>query len=308
MHKRNTIKDFFTFSKGERNGIIFLSVLIILLIFAPLFISKFFRNIPDEDRMFLTQVDSFFDALEPNSHVDVHASDGLIENEEIPTHKKKSLFEFDPNTIRFDELLDLGLSPKQARTVLNYRNKGGKFRVPEDFAKIYTIEKETYNKLRPWIKIESLSDSRNDENVKPKTESFKKNKVYVELNSADTSDLMRIKGIGKVYACRIIDYRNRLGGYYSFDQLKEVWGMPPDVISLISDQVWIDSLKIQKINLNSVTFEELMKNPYLNEYQAKAVIYFRNKVGLIKEPGELVVNKILPDDKFLKLKRYLFAN
>ena len=110
-----------------------------------------------------------------------------------------------------------------------------------------------------------------------------------EQTPSGTLELRKIKGIGKILARRIIAYRELLGGYTNIKQLNEVYGIKPDLVKDISAQITIDTTRIRLINLNLITFEDLKKHPYLNEFQAKAIIYYRGKMKNIKN----VANELL---------------
>jgi competence protein ComEA len=202
----------------------------------------------------------------------------------------------------------LGLSVKQANVVANYRKNGGKFYRPDDFKKVYVIDSVVFRKLEPWIRITTIA---NEYYGMPKVDSLSSRNVtpiIVELNSTDTLELVKVKGIGRVFARRIIAYRNLLGGYVDIHQLNEVYGIKKELVSSISAQIAIDTTKIRKIDLNQVAFEDLKKHPYISDYQAKAIVYYRSKVEKIKDKNELIKNKIIPNEKYQKIKSYLTVN
>ncbi|MGD9976646.1 MAG: ComEA family DNA-binding protein [Bacteroidales bacterium] len=293
------LKHFLSYSKGERNGTIILSVILLVLIVAPtLFREVIFTGSVSNGETY-ERVDSFFNSLqyvEPEKgYVDKH----FAISEELPTGNEAKPFFFDPNTVSIDSLVDLGLSPRQAQVVVNYRSKGGRFYSAADLSKIYGIDSVTFNRLRPWVQISavvSLSDS---------TTAKIAEKLYIELNVADTFLLTKLRGIGRTFARRIIVYRDLLGGFYSTDQLSEVYGLKPDLLEAIKPYVWVDSAAIKRVNLNLVSYEELKNHPYLTSYQVKAIIYYRSKRGTIASTDELLHNKILPADKYEKIKPYL---
>lgn len=301
--KSSGIKEFMTFSRGERNGVLVLLILIIVLISAPFFYRSFINSPSPDNSPFNAKVDSFFSSLEMKPNDSLLVKSNVIENEELKQKKESKLFFFDPNNAKVDELVQLGLSLKQAHVIENYRAKGGLFRTPKDFAKVYVIDSFLFKRLKPWIRINTLAQS---SKPKFKTDSIiVKEKVLVELNSADTLELLTINGIGRAYASRIIAYRNLLGGYATIQQLLEVYGVKTELVDKISDFITIDSTKVITININLVSYEELKKHPYISDYQAKAIIYYRSKVGALKKLEELVENKILPNEKFLKIRNYL---
>jgi len=228
-----------------------------------------------------------------------------LEDEVIETIKNRKNFFFDPNTVTVDELVMLGLSVKQANIVEKYRSKGGRFHTPEDFAKIYVIDSANFKRLKPWIAINQLALELQPKSKKDSLPTVDTTPLIIELNSADTLELVKIKGIGKVFARRIVAYRNLLGGYVNIRQLNEVYGIRPELVTSISSQIIIDSTKIKLININRITYEDLKKHPYISEYHAKAIIYYRGKVGNIKSKYELLENKVLTKEKYGNIRSYI---
>ncbi len=251
-------------------------------------------QIPDE---IIAQADSFFTTLKYNPTVNAIEPLTGIEAEINPP-KQVHLFHFDPNTISLDSLIELGLSRKQAEVFVKYRLKGGKFRTADDLDKIYVLDSALNQKLKPLVQIITHVDS-----IHP-TERVSE-PITIELNSADTISLLKLKGIGKNFAKRIVSYRTLLGGFYSIEQLTEVYGITNELLEQIRPSIWVDSLKIQYINLNLVRYEELRAHPYISNYQAKAIVYYRSQKGSIKTVDELWQNKLIPWERFVKLKPYL---
>ncbi|MGE0077299.1 MAG: ComEA family DNA-binding protein [Bacteroidales bacterium] len=297
---KNGLKNYFTFTRGEQNGIIVLSVILLLVILFNVFLRGIVTSKSNLDPANYEKIDSFFSSLEyvaPNKTDEVEHS---VLKEELVVKRMPKLFYFNPNTVDVDSLIDLGLSVKQAKVVVNYRNKGGRFRKPEDFAKIYAIDSATFQRLKAWIKIPEIVLKSDSTAIKPELE-----KIYIDINSADSVMLTKLKGIGRSYARRIVAYRNLLGGFYSIDQLTEVYGLNPATVSSIQSNIWVDSSRIRKLNLNLISYEELKCHPYLTDYQAKSIVYYRSKLKIIQNIEELVDNKLVPPDCFEKIKPYL---
>jgi competence protein ComEA len=306
--KRSNIKEYFTFSRGERNGVIILIILIFILLFSPMIYRSFFTSMPSNNSDFYVQVDSFFSSVTMKPDDVAKTITNPIEKEEIEIKRVDKLFYFDPNSITLDELVLLGLSVKQANVIEKFRNKGGKFYTAEDLAKVYVIDSAKFKKLKPWIKIDKLALDRHSRLPKDSSIKVEKKPIIVDLNRADTTELTKIKGIGRVFARRIVAYRDLLGGFVSITQLSEVYGIKPELVSSMLSQVIIDSTRIKPINLNLISYEDLRKHPYLTEFQAKAIIYYRSKVGNIKNKNELLVNKILTPERYKSINRYLTTN
>jgi competence protein ComEA len=303
--KSSRYKDYFTYSKGERNGIILLIILMLILIFAPFLIRSFDNTVSNNNTLFFNKADSFFSSLTIKPDESIKSSSNIFENEEVAKSNIIKYFFFDPNTITVEELVQLGLTIKQANVIEKYRIKGGRFFTPEEFSRAYVIDSSTFRKLRPWIKINLQAINKPQKTKKDTLLNINTKPIIVELNSTDTVELVKIKGIGKIFARRIIAYRNLLGGYINIHQLSEVYGIKPELINAISSSITIDSTKIKLINLNLVSYEELKKHPYISDYQAKAILYYRNKVGSIMNTNELIANKIITYDKYKNIKSYL---
>ena len=127
----------------------------------------------------------------------------------------------------------------------------------------------------------------------------------VDLNRCDTAELIRLPGIGPVLSVRIIKYRNLLGGFYTVEQLKEVYGLPVETYDLIKDQIFVDSLVISTINVNVADFKTLIRFPYFDRNEVSSILKYRDYKDGIGDLNELVDNKLITKEKALKLKSYL---
>jgi competence ComEA-like helix-hairpin-helix protein len=167
------------------------------------------------------------------------------------------------------------------------------------------VDSTTYSRLKPYINIKPTNAERKAEE---NTSEINAQTIYIELNSADTLQIIKVNGLGKTFARRIVAYRELIGGFNSINQLAEVWGINSELVQKLSTQIWVDSTKIKTINLNLISYEDLKKNPYLTEYQAKGIIYYRNKVKTISSPDDLLQQKIITLDRYKKIRPYLRVN
>lgn len=132
--------------------------------------------------------------------------------------------------------------------------------------------------------------------------------LRLELNSADTFQLARLPGIGRVYATRICKYRDLLGGYADLTQLTEVYGLKAETVRAFQKYVWIDTTKIRSIPVNRAGYGDLIRHPYLNAHQTKAILYYRSyRQGAIKRIKELLVHNILDQKTYEQMQPYLSA-
>jgi competence protein ComEA len=225
------------------------------------------------------------------------------------------LFLFDPNSVSYDSLTLLGLSETQARTLVNYRNKGGRFLKPEDIKKIYGLDESDFARLIPYVNIEKNREKNTERNTEKSTErggysmpatfSDRKKKERIELNSCDSAALDRLPGLGPVLSARIIKYRKLLGGFVSVEQLKEVYGLADSIYIRLSGRVYADSSRVKGIIVNDSGFRELSRHPYLDKYEVQAILKYKELKGTVSDIGELVDNKVLTAGKAKKLNRYL---
>ncbi len=198
----------------------------------------------------------------------------------------------DPNTASKEELLNFGLSEFAARNLVNYRNKGAIFDALPDLFRIYGIDSQYVQAYAEFLifpppRVQS-SKFENPEEYPTKQDS---NKFYSEqmnhalsyevhkeikpinLNQATIESLQTIKGIGPSYSKRIIDYREKLGGYYSIEQLREVWNLPEETFIATVPYLYIDTstLLLKKISVDQSSFKELMRHPYIDYEMAKVL-------------------------------------
>jgi competence ComEA-like helix-hairpin-helix protein len=219
--------------------------------------------------------------------------------------KSLTAFYFNPNQISADSLTLLGLNPILAKRIVNYRNKGGKFYSIKDLKKMYGMDSAWLQKIQPYIVLPTLSKIKK-ENTSP---AQPKITAVIDLNLADTTQLKTIYGIGSKLSARIVAYRNKLGGFISVNQLKEVYGLDSVVINEVKKkfQVTPNFHPIQ-INLNTTNETELAKHPYIKTKLAQTIIAFRHQHGAFKQVDDLKQITILKDEAFEKIKPYLSAN
>jgi len=218
------------------------------------------------------------------------------------------LFPFNPNRLPAEKWRKLGLTDKQIRVIHNYESKGGSFRRKEDLQKMYSISDEHYRQFEPYIVIpETTRSLMKTQSVYPAWKSSPTKKVnrVLELNAADSTTLVEVKGIGPVLASRILQYRNRLGGFRKVDQLREVYGIDSSRYQEIYAQMTVDTVAIKKIYINRVSFDELRTFPYLRYKQMNAIIQYRKQHGRYTSIEDLGKINILDTEILRKIAPYL---
>jgi competence ComEA-like helix-hairpin-helix protein len=232
-----------------------------------------------------------------------------VKNHPGGSTSRAELFTFDPNEITFKECKMLGMSGKQANTLLNYRKAGGSFIYKEDLQKIYGITGKLYSTLEPFIKLPSRNEifakKTNPAGVSNTfPEPLKEEKLSININSADYHELIKLHGIGDVLANRIIKYRDLLGGFHDVDQIVEVFGITAKTYGLIEGNIHAEG-KLSRLNINSAAYKDLLRHPYLTKYEVKGILRMRKLNGKIDSVEMLSANNILPDSVYAKIYPYL---
>ena len=298
-------KDFFYYSKSERRAVFALSFLIVCLLVAILLAPEKETVIVEEP--LAENVRTETDKVEADSFqrvVEHREKKAVIKKTETPS-RKVVLAPFDPNLADSIELLDLGLSPYVARNVLRYREKGGRFRTPESFARIYGLTEDQFETLRPYIRISESFRQKTDTSTYVRRDTFAVVYKYpkgtlVDVGVADTTELKKIPGIGSGISKAIVGYRNRLGGFYSLEQLREVRFVNPEMMEWFK----LDSISIRQLPVNRAGLDRLRNHPYLNFYQAKVILEHRKKHGEIKSLSQLSLYEEFTEKDLKRLSAY----
>lgn len=303
------IRELFYLHKSDRIAIVFLFALAAVAFTAMLVIG----NTKDED------IESAVSAVVSNGR------DGVSpfgEKRYGMTERKAELFAFDPNTADSTVFLRLGLQPWMIRNIYKYRAAGGIFRSRGDFARVYGITKKQYERLAPYIRIaddylpasEFYSSSyannqsatrENRQPAAPRDTSLYPHKLktgeHIALNTADTTQLKKIPGIGSSFARAILRRREKLGGFYSSSQLLEIDGFPQEAIAYVH----VDASAVRRLNINKLTYSQLRQHPYFNFYQARDIVDYRRLRGNIKSLADLRLMKSFTAADIERLKHYL---
>lgn len=232
--------------------------------------------------------------------------------------RRAELFAFDPNTADSTQLLRLGLQPWQVRNIYKYRAKGGVYRTPEDFARVYGLTRKQYMDMRPYIQIsDDYAPAADFVSQRPRFDSHKdeheysrdtikypikiKEGQFVDLASADTTELKKVPGIGSFWARRIVNYGQRLGGYTSTRQLLEIEAFPDETMKYFK----LSSPHVTKLNVNTLTLNQLRRHPYINFYQAREICDYRRLKGRITDISQLSLLKDFPPEEIERLRPYI---
>ena len=282
------IKNYLSITKKEWNGLVVLVILIALVLAAPYGYQMFHKdntiNFKDFDKA-ATQLSRA--EQRPLSAGGNAGSDDKIAH--------PVMFPFNPNNLTVAQWRQLGLSEHQANVIKNYEAKGGKFFRAEDVKKIYVISPDDYKRLEPYINIPATAH--NSDKIKPG--------VVIELNTADSAALTKVRGIGPSSAVRIVRYRKRLGGFYHKEQLKEVFGVDSAMYAEIGGQLSANPKLVMRIDINAISPDQLRIFPYLNYKQVNAIIQYRLQHGPYSSLTDMKNVAILDDVILRKIEPYI---
>ena len=233
-----------------------------------------------------------------------HASSSMMVGEVPMRHTEE--FYFDPNTADSTQLLRLGLPAWMIRNIYRYRARGGVYRSKRDFAQPYGLTKKDYLRLEPYIRISDDYQAASTLFSKEERDTLRypaklKDGEYIVLNTADTTELMKVPGIGSYYAKEIVRHGKWIGGYVSVDQLDEIEDFPQTAKKYFV----VSHPTPQRLNINKLSLQELRRHPYINYYQAKAIIDYRRLHGNIKSLQDLRFSKDFTESVIRRLKPYV---
>lgn len=293
---KHTIRKFFGFSRTQTNGFVALVIILFLILFSePLYHAWITNRQPD-----FTNESKKLDSLIARWELEAEHQKKIPTS--IPGEKIVSIrfSDFDPNTVTKDELKTLGFSDRLTKGLLNYRAKGGKFRVKNDLKKLYGLDSAFFYRLRPFIQLpEKIVHE------KPVAE-VKKTPRLFNLNAADTAQFQSVYGVGPVLARRIVKYRERLGGFIRNDQLYEVFGLDSIVVGqILKKSVLIGLDSIKKLNINVANEKMLSSHPYFSKKIASAIVTYRFQHGNYQTVDDLRNVNILDEKTMTKIYPYL---
>jgi competence protein ComEA len=292
---KNTVRNFLSLSSAERKGVIALMVIIVLLVGIQAYVYFFESAKPIEIQHLVGDIPQ-----KPGPQI-AQDDQEIDYREELLQESGFEPMPFDPNEISATEMKQLGMSSKLISTMINYRKKGGKFYRKEDLRKIYGMNEAMYQRLVPFITIKNILPAPLNRSL---VHEMTTNRV-LDINHADTLVFENQRGIGPVLSRRIIRYRTLLGGFYDTRQLGEVFGLTDSVVMQLSLHFFADTAAISRLNVNEASEWELARHPYIGKHMARGIIMYRSKVQFIKRTEELLVNGLISEEDFRRLRYYL---
>ena len=281
------MRKWFSFSKGERVAIVTILAAILILVLACLFRPSR-QSLNDAS---LHNLDSLL-ALR-QAAVETQRQQQAEKAQEVA---ELHPFPFNPNTLSEEEWLRIGLTDRQVRNIMNYKAKGGKFYSKKDLGKLYTISEEEFAQLEPFIVLPEVSrgtgykssSKKQEEKAGEEPKPVEKKAIpIVDLNTVDSTTLVELPQIGPYTASRIVEFREKLGGFIDKEQLRDVKGMDDARFAAIQPYINLGAVEIRKVDVNRADFKTLVHHPYLNYEQVKRIFNQREKRGMIKNWEQL---------------------
>ncbi len=312
---RSAHDSYLYFTRKERRGSLLLLFLVVLVTLTPFFFSLLNPKImstPHEldetaaalktsqavskknrsTRSFEADNDRPYEPASPGSY--------------SPAAAASALFNFDPNTLSPDGWKKLGLRDKTIGTIQNYLSKGGRFREPADIKKIWGLFPDEAEKLMPYVQIEKAAGNYSNGQATGSygTKQPVKSLNPVSVNEADSTAWIALPGIGGTLSSRIIKFRDKLGGFYSIDQVAETFGLPDSTFQQIKPLLQLAG-EVKKININTATLDELKNHPYIKHPVANALVEYKTQHGDYTEVTDIKKIMIITEELYTRLSPYL---
>jgi competence protein ComEA len=314
------IREYLSFSKKERVGIFLLLSLILACMLFPLFfrfINKKKNDNPGFDRE-ITSLKTNADTLRVKKYVKKNFDTDEYNTYDPPSEKNyhnnmpAENFYFDPNTASTADWQRLGIKDKTIQTIQKYLSRGGHFYHPEDINKIWGLSQEDIKRLLHYVRLKALKRNFTPDDH-PQSERLKNRMTYsskpipgpFDINTADTTLFIALTGIGTKLAQRIINFREKLGGFCSINQLGETFGLPDSTFQKIKPKLMLNNLVLKQININTATLDEMKMHPYIRYNLANAIIQYRTQHGNFLSVSDVKKMMLVSEDIYYKLAPYL---
>lgn len=317
MFKRSVaaFQDFFDISPKQARASLTLLALSAVLLFTPFFYRRWILPVIDarsgtqSDTARLNQIVAALQREEAKKAADQPSKPHQYKT--ANTTRIVKLSPFNPNTASVDQLENLGIPAFLAKRIDKYRQRGGQFRKKQDLQRIYDFPQDLFAKLEPYIVLNApIADDRQPTIVQPQASraypSLAKSQIATfDINTADTTTLIRLKGIGSKLSVRILRFRDALGGFHSTNQYNEIFGLDSLAIGELRKYAKIQT-PVQKIAINTVTPESLNKHPYFRNKKLTYVLEnYRSQHGPYRSADDLQATKVIDEETLAKILPYL---
>ena len=314
---KNFLSDYLSFSKKERTGIIVILLLVLIFTLLPFLFPYFISHKTPDHTAFEKEIATLKYKQADSNHQFIqrnYAKDNYFRsysgNEKKYYDKQPAgeLFYFNPNTLSADGWKKLGVRDKTIATIQKYLSKGGKFKQPEDISKIWGLHEDEIQRLLPYVSIPQEAPVAYTEKRKDEIKTYDKPKYSikpVDINIADTSAFIALPGIGSKLANRIINFRDKLGGFYKVEQVAETFALPDSTFQKIKTRLILTNPPVKRININSATIDELKAHPYIRYNLANAIVQYRMQHGKFSAVSDIKKIMMVTDEIYNKTAPYL---
>jgi len=303
LSKKKWDSDWILFSKRARRGIFLLLFLFILIAVAP--------------RIY----DNYFD--QPAHHVKTTDLQSGEYESNVNPKKDSSRYTaptstFDPNTYSLEQWMDIGLSEKQAQSILKYLRTGAEIRVKSDLKKLYVIDDDLYRLLEPKMNLpNSLKNKSSKQSTvdsvsyysmadKEKSKGASKDTVFpISINKATKMELEEIPGIGSFFAKEISKLRKASGGFLTHEPLLTIYNMEKEDLVRLKPYLLINPKEINRININTASEERLRNHPLITYDIAHSIVFYRENYSKYKSLDELLLSPFIEQANLKELTPYL---
>jgi len=288
-----TVKSFFKFSREQRTGVFLLFTIIIILQLIYFFVdfSPLSQNSPEKEKWLSLQ-----------SQIDSLKQEKL---DYIP-----KIYPFNPNFITDYKGYKLGMSVLEIDRLLAFRQQNKYVNSAKEFQAVTKVSDSLLNVISPYFKFPDWVNNKKEfaaYKKYPNTAFAKKEKIaIIDINQATQEDLIKIYGIGEAISLRILKFKESLGGFVSMEQMKDVWGLSPEVIDNLNAHFKVSAHpNLRKIDINNASIKELSEFPYFKYPISKNIVTFRSMNGDIKNIEDLTKIKGMSIDKANIIALYL---
>jgi competence protein ComEA len=319
MKWKELVVDYLTFNRRDRIGIIVILAIILGVFFLPKFIARGNSKPTVSDTAWIASLKKLEQKETQNIEQYSQNANDNGNNYQYDRSSnnyygkpKGELFYFDPNTLSTEGWQKLGLRDKTIHTIQNYLSKGGHFKKPEDLQKIYGLFPNEYERIAPYIKIAATDEINSNKSFtdKPLNENqpakpYAPRYSIIDINLADTTAFIALPGIGNKLAARIVNFRDKLGGFYSVAQVGETFGLPDSTFQKIKQYLKLENTSIRKININTATVDELKVHPYIKWSLANPIVAYRNEHGPFSKVEDIKKVMAVTEEVYNKIAPYL---
>lgn len=287
------VKSYFIFTKGQRKGIFLLLGIIVLLQ-----IIYFFTDFKTTSK----------DTPEKQKWLSLQSKVDSLKNVKINYIPK--IYPFNPNFITDFKGYKLGMSVLEIDRLLAYRKENKYVNSAQEFQNVTKVSDSLLNTIAPYFKFPDWVKNKKQystfKNYTNTAFAKKEKAAIIDINQASQEDLIKIYGIGEATSLRILKFKENLGGFVSMEQMKDIWGLTPEVIENLNSHFTISKLpQIKKIDINNASIKELSQFPYFNYQMAKQIVTFRSMNGDFKNYEDLTKIKGLSIDSAKIIALYL---